>query len=72
MQPLKKFVSFQLSYNIQDDGNFSDYNESKGCESIEVPALLQSASEWSHNSAYYYESYYPLGFRPQDEITTEL
>ncbi|XP_059472569.1 uncharacterized protein LOC132194957 [Neocloeon triangulifer] len=54
------------------DGNLSDNEDTKGCESIEIPALLQNASEWSQNSLYFYESYYPLGFRPQDEITTEL
>lgn len=61
-----------MNFRLHDDGTYSDYNESKGGESIEVPALLQSASEWSQNSAFYYDSFYPLGFRPQDEITTEL
>ncbi|CAB3363983.1 Hypothetical predicted protein [Cloeon dipterum] len=61
-----------LNYEAHDEENLTDNDETKGCESIEIPALLQSASEWSQNSLYYYESYYPLGFRPQDEITTEL
>ncbi|KAF4528325.1 hypothetical protein B566_EDAN012092 [Ephemera danica] len=54
-----------------------DYGPPPRHESIEVPALLQTSAEWSQaalvNGLYYDSScFYPLGRRPQDEITTEL
>jgi hypothetical protein len=44
-------------------------------DGIEVPSLLQTTTEWSQTAlvnGLYYDSFYPLGLRPQDEITTEL